>query len=138
MPKTVEQSYLNFRRIIATPYWCGDDPLRWHLPEHGVGIDHFAMNGLVGHFNLAWWLLACPSPPTRLAQYTDAPIGWVIQRAPFVRLTPQYSFTEAASFLTLGEWRQVMTQLDWSKYPNVNGHGVTSEMLRKLTITGER
>lgn len=132
MEKTEDQVYTNYRRIVVTPHWCAGDPLDWWHREAGIGIAHFAHDGAVGHFNLAWWLLARSTPPKDAKVYVNTPLAWVVMTAPFVMLTPRYSMTAAASFLTLKEWCEVMSKMDMSKYPQMQAHGVTHDMLRHL------
>jgi hypothetical protein len=131
----IEEAYTRFRRITVTPYWCDGSPLRW--TDGGIGIAHLAQDGAVGHFNLAWWLLARQQPPAAQV-YADTPLSWVILRAPQVMILPRlrWSMTAAASFLTQTEWRQVMTRLDYEAYPHIDGYGVTREMLRRLALHG--
>lgn len=125
---TETEVYTNFRRILVEPYWCEGDPLRWEID--GVGIAHFARTLRPGMFNLAWWLLQRREPPQDASVYRNTPLHWVIVRSPKVMLTPIYSMPAVASFLTLEQWRELLRKLDLAKYPQIDGYGVTREMMR--------
>lgn len=131
---TVETPLNRFMRIVIKPHWCRGSPLAWVAPGGHPGIAHFAEDGKVGQFNLAWWLLERISPPMDGQVYKDAPLMWVIKHAPAVAVG-RYKLTELASFLTLPEWQQVVgthVNTRWEAY------GVTAEQLCYLARLGTR
>lgn len=124
-----------FKRIAVTPYWCEGDPLAWEIPNAGIGIAHFARVGKVGHFNLAWWLLARRVPPLDAKVYSNTRLRWVILRAVNIRIK-LWSLAEWASFMTLEEWQKFVLANE-NAASRFEGDGLTYNDLKRLALTGQ-
>lgn len=134
MGTTVEKAYSRFHRIVVTPYWCEGSPLAWWHTEANIGIAHLAKNVSVGHFNLAWWLLARSTPPQDAKVYANTNIKWVIVRAPQIRVG-NYTLTEWASFMTLPEWQAFVVAQEKQAF-RFGGEGLSYSDLKWLALTG--
>lgn len=122
---TVEARWGRFRRIVVEPYWCEGSPLLWHAEGGAPGISFFAREGKVGHFNLAWWLLASRTPPQDEKSYRDCPILWVILHAAQLKVGP-HQLTEMASWMTQREWEQWLLSYTTARgAAALEAHGVT-------------
>lgn len=75
--------YARFRQAVVAPHWCEGSPLAWVTP-HRFGIAHFARDGRVGLFNLAWLVVGHRTPPKDDMAYANAPVMWVIKQAPSI------------------------------------------------------
>lgn len=134
----MEPAYREFRRIIEHPYWCEGDPLLWETRDTAgmrVGIADLALQGEVGKFNLAWWLLATDDPPTSAAVYRAAPLGWAIALAPTLTLS-KVRLTDIAAVMPLKEFNKrilrLLDNLPLEGHHMLAGYGVNSALLRRV------
>lgn len=134
----MDPHYQEFRRIIASPHWCLGSPLEWETRDAvgmRVGIAELALQGEVGKFNLAWWLLGTDTPPTSAERYRAAPLGWAIAHAPTLTLS-RVKLTDIAAVTPLTEFNRRILRLLNSLPPEghqmLAGYGVNSALLRTL------
>lgn len=123
-----------FYRKVVTPYWCAGSPLDWQVD--GRGLAHFAMDGRVGVFNLAWWLLGRAKPPTYVAAYTGGNLQWVLMYATQVKCGG-LTLADRAAMCTLREWQTLILSLG-SAGTQLEHCGVKYADLKHLALTGER
>jgi hypothetical protein len=109
----------DFRRLVVTPpYWCPGDPCAWRV--NGSGIGNFALDGKVGKFNLAWWFLNLPTPPTELKGFQHAGVTWTIFQSA-TRTMHGRTVEELASFNDQQRFHELVRQF---KYAPVTFSGV--------------